>query len=596
MADPAKVADSSRLPSSYDVARVAPAPVAAKAAAAALPVYAVFVAHGMGEQIPFATMDSVAEGLRAADARARGTSTAALPRANVGALTVGKERLRRIELSLQSSGGQSSGGGEREVHVYEGYWAPLTEGQVSLRDVMSFLYDTAWNGISNGSRAFRRWLFGEYRSFVSPVRTILYLLIALAAAASLAAINTAIVAVVAARSPLSNPPRWLGNGLFADLTTTFNLLLFCMLLFAGSLALARWLRGRAPRLRRIAGVASAVLFVIALFAVIAAAAAVLLLLYLHLKSAHGDEALLTDRHPRVAGFDTLFGALLLGLLTVLGLAALLGWFARIVGTLRRELAGSGPGGRWSRLVIAVFALIVVGLGLEVGFFAAQAKALPAIGTWRAVVGAVAWPLLVLVSAFVRKFLIEYLGDVAVYVTSHRLDRFQVLRERIKDCVYRQAHAVYSAGYEKVIVVGHSLGSAVAYDTLNHLILEDEVARQQGGVPLDVVARTPLFLTFGSPLDKFAFLFAVAGKSTTEAREAVVASLQPLIVDRKFRPFDWVNVYSPWDLFSGHLKFYDAIPPPPEVENRVDPNATTLWLAHTEYWANPLIYDVLRGAI
>ena len=94
---------------------------------------AVFVAHGMGQQIPFQTLDAVAQGLRRADKRRREqTKQPAATRAPViRTVTLGDERLQRVELTLLTNDG------EREVHIYEAYWAPLTEGQVKLRDVMN---------------------------------------------------------------------------------------------------------------------------------------------------------------------------------------------------------------------------------------------------------------------------------------------------------------------------------------------------------------------------------------------------------------------------------------------------------------------------
>ena len=54
---------------------------------------------------------------------------------------LGDERLQRLELKLTGKSGA-----EREVHVYEAYWAPLTEGHVKLRDVAAFLPDRLLDG------------------------------------------------------------------------------------------------------------------------------------------------------------------------------------------------------------------------------------------------------------------------------------------------------------------------------------------------------------------------------------------------------------------------------------------------------------------
>ena len=102
-----------------------------------------------------------------------------------------------------------------------------------------------------------------------------------------------------------------------------------------------------------------------------------------------------------------------------------------------------------------------------------------------------------------------------------------------------------------MVVGHSLGSVVAYDVLNRLLIDHLVKPDTAP---EIAKRTRLFLTFGSPLDKTAFIFGAQGAGT-EAREALAASVQPLISDAQVRP-RWVNIYSTWDIISGLLDFYD----------------------------------------
>jgi hypothetical protein len=113
-----------------------------------------------------------------------------------------------------------------------------------------------------------------------------------------------------------------------------------------------------------------------------------------------------------------------------------------------------------------------------------------------------------------------------------------------------------------------------------------------------VDRTPLFLTFGSPLDKTAFIFGAQGHGTTEAREALAASVQPLIQGYEYRPESWINIYSPWDILGGKLDLYD-LPKATDrrkVNNIEDPEATTLLMAHTEYWNDSLLVRTLYGAI
>ena len=201
-----------------------------------------------------------------------------------------------------------------------------------------------------------------------------------------------------------------------------------------------------------------------------------------------------------------------------------------------------------------------------------------------------WVALLVVSAILRGVMIQFPGDVAAYISTHTLDRFQEIRTRIKERVGTVAKAIYSSNdYEGVVWVGHSLGSVVVYDALNTLIMDDELA----GRPGRAVERTKLLLTFGSPLDKIAFIFASQWVQATESREALAASFQPLVLDYdRFRSIPWINIWSPADIVSGDLDFYDDLSKSRgrEVQNMVDTRATTPLLAHIEYWQNRLLYQ------
>jgi hypothetical protein len=215
-----------------------------------------------------------------------------------------------------------------------------------------------------------------------------------------------------------------------------------------------------------------------------------------------------------------------------------------------------------------------------------------------------WLALLWVTLKVRTLLIQYMGDVAAYVSPQKLDRFSELRSKIKTVVATTAESVYGAlsadgrrfEYRGVAVVAHSLGSVVAYDTVNALLNKDTL---HGG-QLEVASRTRLLLTFGSPLEKTAYLFANQSRKTSESREALAAAVQPLIQDYRFRLFPWVNVFSPKDIISGRLLFYDDVENPASagrrVENVEDQNAATPVYAHVQYWQNDLVFERLRQAL
>jgi hypothetical protein len=565
---------------------------------------AVFIAHGMGQQIPFQTLDQVAAGLRKVDgapgSRAVGRS-----------LRSDKEgRLERLELALHP------GGETVETHIYEAYWAPLTEGKVSLRDVIRFLSGAGRNGLKNARRgAFARWLFGGFRSYPVAIRTICHLLVALATIASLVVMNSTIAAVAAARSLLAQRPAWLTDGLLADLTTTFNVVITAMAAFALSLVVAVLLRNigsaatrmRAPAkggrhgrgARTVWTWVTVVLFAATLATVILAGAAIPTLLYAHVRGGVAVTAQLWHALFQPAAVDAFNRAFDTWAWTaaVVGAGAFVAWWAfNIVLGLIRDLTTSEARLRTILNVAAVAGIAGAAVWL-VSSLAAATEGLDA-GTRTGL----AWVLLIGASAFIRRLLVQYVGDVAAYVMPYRLDSFAAIRTEIKARVYGCARAIYAMKradgsgreYDDVIVVGHSLGSVIAYDAINQLVLEDEGAAE----PLDVTDRTALFLTFGSPLDKTAFIFALQGSGTSEAREAVAASVQPMIQSYDHRPRKWINIYSPWDIISGSLDLYDLAGSSDDrrVGNERDPDATTLLIAHTEYWKTDLVFRRIYEAL
>ncbi len=218
-------------------------------------------------------------------------------------------------------------------------------------------------------------------------------------------------------------------------------------------------------------------------------------------------------------------------------------------------------------------------------------------------------LLIFVALIYTKLLhfavVEYVGDVAIYVSSYKVSRFEEVRTAIQKTVFKTAEQIYSATrdaagapfYDEIVLVGHSLGSVVSYDLLNELIVWDQKAcsgRQA------VVARTRRLITFGSPLDKTAFLFRTQISPDHHYREALACLQQPLILTYAVRPiqFRWYNLYSPADIISGKLVYYDdpLITPPNPIVNLRDPHAWIPLIAHIQYWAGDLLARLLKDAL
>jgi hypothetical protein len=221
-----------------------------------------------------------------------------------------------------------------------------------------------------------------------------------------------------------------------------------------------------------------------------------------------------------------------------------------------------------------------------------------------------WPLLLLTSWLVRTLMVQFVGDVAAYVASQTLDRFNTIRQQIKQIALDSARAVYLAQengeflYDRIAVVGHSLGSVIAYDTLNALLNAEKLSHTK----LKIAQRTCLLETFGSPLDKIAFFFSFQGSDTFHIREQLAAALQPLITDyEEFRTFPWINVYSRNDIVSGKVELYDlplrgqteamqALIRQRGIQRFRDLDAIVPLAAHVAYWKNTAVWEKLLAAI
>jgi hypothetical protein len=534
------------------------------------PCVAVVVAHGMGQQIPFETLDSVATGLINA-AKRHGDPQAGEYR--VERVRCGTTDAGRVDLtfSLEKT--------NAKIHVYEVYWAPLTEGRIGIKEVVMFLYRAGINGLQRGVQPFQRWLFGSGETLEPPIRTLIFILVALAVVLSLIMLNTALVAVGAARGLFSSDASWLTPALFADLTFIFSVVLDSMAVFAVIL-LASKLTSRLSigALFRFASIAA---FVCVVFIIVMAAVAVPFLASYHVG----------EKMP--AFFPTAFSDVTSTVLGwTIGLLAAAGALVIIL-TLAYRL--SLHPSTFSIVVFALFLLLLALIGLEIVEFTVRRQQFDT--QW-----VITWIVLFLASAYIRNLLVQYVGDVAIYIQPQALDSFHDLRERIKKVARDTIQPVYALKdpnggftYDAVYLVGHSLGSVIAYDTLNTLLREDAT----DGEPLRITRRTKLLLTFGSPLDKTAFFFATQKKREgTNVRERLAASVQPLIDNETTRTFPWINVYSPWDIVSGNLDYYDGckLPKLNRVCNQIDPHAVTFLWAHVEYWHNPFIFETLYHRI
>ena len=616
-------------PVSAEILKAA-APTAEKAAGKKC---AVLVAHGMGQQIAFETLQEVADAVlrRGASEQAKVTSL------EVGFVKLGEHRLPRAELQLVEKSGIS-----HEVHFYEAYWAPLTEGKVTTRETFQFLLGSGLAGIRQSWSwiSFERWMFDHWQPFpVHPALLMAILLSAVLTLVSLSVINGAILAVTAATGLMRAPGSWPSKNLQTDLSIDLALTEAALILLLGFALLLpmhvckrREKKGEPKELPRWFQTVAHFLVFVSLFVVIVAGMGV----FVHLAWHRNPAAASVWVGSIWAGSPGVVARALLALVVGFLLAA---WFGRnrdkLNEPLRRMGVSLSPFERWQRtgwyrkLALAAAGIVSLVLGLAAALVLlnpwlrnAWVELLRTPAGWVAPLAAVLdrpgvqsgviWASAIAASYSVTSLLRQYAGDVAAYLTAHTVSKFADLRQAIQKASADVFRAVYEARstpnapheYEKIVVVGHSLGSVIAYDTLNLLLIEDEMAKQVNRV----AERTRALVTFGSPLDKTAFIFRTQKSGYSEVREGLAAARQPMIVEYEYRPKEWINLWSREDWISGELNYYDddrplSQPDPKRknghtkrIMNLRDAEACVPLAAHTQYWGNRLLAEHLYRVI
>jgi hypothetical protein len=553
-------------------------------------VRAIWIVHGMGQQIPFETVDSLTQGVLSV---ARPENIMPVLRT----VQIGDQTLQRVELDVDGTRRNSKDEPEHlyQLHLYETYWAPKTEGVAKLADVMSFLLDGATRGLLNCLKMFQRAMFGGMEGFKIPKRSAIWITATLLTLGALTVINGVIAAAAAARAKLPGLTGTLFSSYWPQLTALASCMTAIVLTFGIMLFLAE--------MTKPAAVSHPVRLIVSTLAWIAMCWTILVII-----STAGVMGLAMHVHwapdwfihmPR-AQMQAFVFLVIVGCGILIAVAMIRRAFLR---SSERKLEKDVWLVIFSIVSFATFAASVAGPLWFLRGHKADWKLPPSLFFISSTVWV--WPLLIGLSAKIRTLLIQYVGDVAIYVRPNKLDRFDDVRTKIKKMAEDTASAIFKACdpvekntflYEQVAVVGHSLGSVIAYDTLNGLMLEDWLSKNQ----LGIAERTNTMVTFGSPLDKTAFFFTIQGTNALHIRERLAATVQPIIQSyRMFRKFKWINVFSRNDIISGDLIFYDLncfqkLDPVPEraVHNMVDEDAFIPLVAHVDYWKNRTVWTEL----
>ncbi len=230
------------------------------------------------------------------------------------------------------------------------------------------------------------------------------------------------------------------------------------------------------------------------------------------------------------------------------------------------------------------------------------------GRWQPLVGAT-------LSALASYALTAYVADIAVYTNIDAKSKSYAARNAILNGSSAALKYLLTCGdYGRVILAGHSLGSVIAYDTINELLAQYNAApgpgvdRPDPNVTLEQLHTLKGLVTFGSPLDKVYYFFREHVRRDQSIRAQILSMLHSFrklpsgrdygIFDFNYafrqldscpEPFLWLNAWSRLDPVSAELKFYF-------VNDQREFHYAVPVLAHLSYWSDPAFYDYLGAGL
>jgi hypothetical protein len=167
-------------------------------------------------------------------------------------------------------------------------------------------------------------------------------------------------------------------------------------------------------------------------------------------------------------------------------------------------------------------------------------------------------LLAIVGVFVlgRRFLTTIFSDVRYWTALSEIDQHHDVRNAVlESATATLRHVLADPNCTRVVIVSHSLGTAIAYDVLRAIGWYNVARREAPEQRIDM-RKVDLLVTMGSPIDKLALLFETA-KGRTFREEIMQESLrgdltaEPFWVSGKQR-IRWLNFWDPADPVSDPL--------------------------------------------
>jgi hypothetical protein len=158
---------------------------------------------------------------------------------------------------------------------------------------------------------------------------------------------------------------------------------------------------------------------------------------------------------------------------------------------------------------------------------------------------------------VNAFLRDNLGDVQIWSTYSETDRkYKKRHEILSSTTTLLRHILSDERCQRLVIVAHSLGTAIALDSLLEIARRDRLRPQSNlcGLRID---KIDIFITVGSPIDKIHYFFeshAAKYSGYSHLVESLRGDIGTAPFAKNGKPqVHWINVWDSADIISGSLE-------------------------------------------
>lgn len=210
----------------------------------------------------------------------------------------------------------------------------------------------------------------------------------------------------------------------------------------------------------------------------------------------------------------------------------------------------------SAMAAYLFVVTARFLGFNGGWLDSLAKQDGGLPTWVNVVAICGF---VLGAWFFTRFLRLFLSDVVFWTTTFEKDmRYRKRMDILRAAENTVAHVMRDPNCERIVIVAHSLGTAIAYETLLNLGRKQSAERDgaaAGPGNWEFLRKISHLITFGSPIDRINYFFQLSASRSfrfNHFSDDLLGHCSDLPFHDEDRRISWINVRDPADPVASRL--------------------------------------------